>query len=173
MNSVISVAFHLTQICWGPYYDVIHCGTINTLNIVVVFQAAWSVYINSTDVTANDLPIVFNYIAINVGPSWNSTVNAAVAPLKGLYYVSVVSTTCNKGGMQVTLTINDLNRFESKYPMNDTNRVQTREQADIFSLNVADKLRVVANNAGHIDWGYTGTDVKLTSFAGFLLSPGI
>ena len=118
---------------------------------------------------ANNLPVQFNSVMANIGEAWNASLSSAIIPVKGIYYISIVGTTPNKGGVEITLTVNGLDQFATKHRIGSTNMAQTKEQADILKLNVADKLSVVANIVG-ANSGYTGTTLQLTSFFGILLS---
>ena len=122
-------------------------------------QVAWSLFTDAYDMLANNGPIVFTSLMVNMCLSWQQDLNAIVILVKGIYYVSMVGSSCKNCGKRITLAVNDNDRQNAKYLLNDTNRVQTKEQAVILNLNVTDKLRVLINKAGQkqTNWGYTGT----------------
>jgi hypothetical protein len=89
---------------------------------------AWSVLRTTpanTDYAESTVP--FDKVLVNSGDVWNSSLNAAVVPMSGLYYVYTTINTFYTGRGMFNVKVNGIKQFDVKFLT--TNGRQTRPEA--------------------------------------------
>jgi hypothetical protein len=132
---------------------------------------AWSVIRTTpgnTDYPESTVP--FDKVLVNSGDVWNTSLNAAVIPISGFYYVYTAINTYYTGRGMFNVKVNEIKQFDVKFFSTTYKAEQTRGNGAILRLKTGDKVTVEQPSleGGVISLGhYAGR----TSFYGMLVLP--
>ena len=131
----------------------------------------WSVGLsNLVQIYTAQYPLKFDIVSLNVGNTWLKDNGTAFITVTGTYYLVVELGTCNTGGSNLEVRVNDKVVFIAKAPYPFfVGAAQSRGNAAVLQLKKGDKVIVTlpASPSLCLFSGY----YPHTAFSGLLLYP--